>query len=89
MNSSQYFFIISTGEIWNPVDLFRIDMPDHLKEQHRTNTVKQTIHFLEMQGLKVSYSYSYPSSGPARSSVNCFSKPTQTILQPNLGMPSG
>lgn len=46
--------MLSTGEIWNPVDLFKVDMLEHLKEQHRAKAVKQTIRFLESQGLKVS-----------------------------------
>ena len=48
------FSMISTGEIWNPVDLFQVDMPDHLKERQRAKAIKQAIRFLEAQGLKVS-----------------------------------
>ena len=48
------YSMLSTGETWNPVDLFKVDMPDHLKEQQRTKAVKQAIRFLETQGLKVS-----------------------------------
>lgn len=48
------YSMLSTGEIWNPVDLFKVDMPEHLKEQQLQRAVKQAVHFLESQGLKVS-----------------------------------
>lgn len=48
------FSMLSTGETWNPVDLFKFDMPKHLKERQRDKAVKQAIRFLETQGLKVS-----------------------------------
>ena len=48
------YSMLSTGEVWNPVDLFKIDMPEHLKEQHRAKAIKQAIRFLESQGLNVS-----------------------------------
>ena len=46
--------MLSTGEAWNPVDLCRVDMPEHLKEQQLAKAVKQAIRFLETQGLTVS-----------------------------------
>ena len=48
------YSMLSTGEVWNPVDLYKIDMPEHLKEKALAKAVKQAIHFLEKQGLKVS-----------------------------------
>ena len=48
------YSMLSTGEVWNPVDLFKVDMPEHLKEQQLQKAVKQAVHFLESQGLKVS-----------------------------------
>lgn len=48
------YSMLSAGEIWNPVDLFKVDMPGHLMEQQRAKAVKQAIRFLEAQGLKVS-----------------------------------
>ena len=48
------FEMFSTGEVWNPVDLYKVDMPGHLKEKQLAKTVKQAIRFLEAQGLKVS-----------------------------------
>ena len=46
--------MLSTGEEWNPVDLCRVDMPEHLKEQQLAKAVKQAIRFLETQGLTIS-----------------------------------
>ena len=48
------YSMLSTGEIWNPVDLFKVDMPEHLKDQQLQKAVKQAVRFLEAQGLKVS-----------------------------------
>ena len=46
--------MFSTGELWNPVDLYKVDMPQHLKEKQLAKAVKQAIRFLESQGLNVS-----------------------------------
>ena len=48
------YSILSNGEVWNPVDLYKIDMPEHLKEKQLAKAVKQAVAFLEKQGLKVS-----------------------------------
>lgn len=48
------YFMLSTGEIWNPVDLFKVDMPEHLQERQLQKAVKQAVRFLQNQGLKVS-----------------------------------
>ena len=45
--------MFSTGEVWNPVDLYKVDMPEHLKEKQLAKAVKQAICFLETQGLKI------------------------------------
>lgn len=47
------YSMLCTGEVWNPVDLFRVDMPEHLKEQQLAKAIKQAIRFLEKQGLFV------------------------------------
>lgn len=41
------YSMLSTGETWNPVDLYKVDMPEHLKEQQLAKAVKQAIRFLE------------------------------------------
>lgn len=48
------FSMLSTGETWNPVDLLKVDMPQHLKKQQLAMAVRQAVRFLESQGLKVS-----------------------------------
>ncbi len=47
------FQMISTGEAWNPTDLFKVDMPQALKEKQLEKTVKQAVKFLEKQGIFV------------------------------------
>ena len=47
------YSMFCTGEVWNPVDLYKIDMPDHLKEQQLAKAIKQATRFLEKQGLSV------------------------------------
>ena len=47
------FSMMSTGEVWNPCDLFKIDMPEALKEKHKAKAIRQAIRFLEKQGLAV------------------------------------
>ena len=47
------FVILSNLEEWNPVDLYRVDMPEHLKEKQLGKAVKQAVRFLETQGITV------------------------------------
>lgn len=47
------FSMISTGEVWNPCDLYKIDMPEPLKEKQKAKAIKQAVRFLEGQGLTV------------------------------------
>lgn len=48
------YSMLSTEEIWNPIDLFKVDMPGYLKNQQLQKAVKQDIRLLETQRLKVS-----------------------------------
>ena len=48
------FQMMTTGEVWNPTDLFKVDMPESLKERQLSKAVKQATKFLEKQGLTVS-----------------------------------
>lgn len=48
------YSMLSTGEVWNPVDLYKVDLPEHLRERQLQKAVQQAVHFLETQGLKVS-----------------------------------
>ncbi len=47
------FQMLTTAEVWNPTDLFKIDMPEALKEKQLSRAVKQATKFLEKQGLTV------------------------------------
>ena len=47
------YTMLCTGEVWTPVDLFKIDIPEHLKEQQLAKAIKQATRFLEKQGLTV------------------------------------
>ena len=47
------FQMMTTGEVWNPTDLFKVDMPETLKEKQLSKAVKQATKFLEKQGLTV------------------------------------
>ncbi len=46
--------MLSTGEVWNPCDLFKLDMPDKLKAKQEEKAVKQAVKFLEKRGYLVS-----------------------------------
>ncbi len=45
------FRMMSTGEVWNPTDLFKVDMPHALKERQLEKAIKQATRFLEKQGV--------------------------------------
>ena len=47
------FQMMTTGEVWNPTDLFKADIPESLKEKQLSKAVKQATKFLEKQGLTV------------------------------------
>lgn len=47
------YSMFCTGEVWNPVDLFKIDTPEHMEERQLVNAIKQATRFLENQGLTV------------------------------------
>ena len=47
------YSIFCIGEVWTPVDLFKIDIPKHLKEQQLVKAIKQATSFLEKQGLSI------------------------------------
>ena len=43
--------ILSTGEVWNPTDLYNIDMPEPLKEKQREKAIKQAKKLLISEGI--------------------------------------
>lgn len=48
------FQMISTGEVWNPTDLFKIDMPEDLKEKRLQKAVRHAVNLLKSQGFSFS-----------------------------------
>ena len=52
--------MLSTGEAWNPSDLYKIDMPDVLLEKQKAKAIKQAMKLLQREGL-------YPSPEPITS----------------------
>jgi transposase len=45
------FQMLSTGEEWNPSDLYKIDMPETLVEKQKAKAIKQAMKLLEREGL--------------------------------------
>lgn len=43
--------ILSTGEVWNPTDLFKIDMPEPLKEKQKEKAINQAKKLLIREGI--------------------------------------
>lgn len=43
--------MIKTGEIWNPTDLYKIDMPELLKEKQKAKAIKQALKLLKSEGI--------------------------------------
>ncbi len=35
------YSMLATGEVWNPVDLYKVDMPEHLKEKQLQRAINQ------------------------------------------------
>ena len=42
--------MLSTGEAWNPTDLFKIDMPEPMKEKQKEKALKQAMKLLIREG---------------------------------------
>jgi len=47
------FAMLSTGEIFNPCDLYKIEMPETLVAKQKDKALKQAIRLIESQGLSV------------------------------------
>lgn len=43
--------MLSTGEEWNPSDLYKIDMPEALVEKQKAKAIRQALKLLEREGL--------------------------------------
>ena len=47
------YSMMSTGEVWNPTDLVKVDMPESLKKKMLSKAIQQATKFLQNQGLTV------------------------------------
>ena len=45
------YSMLSTGEVWSPCDLYKIDMPQDLQDARREKAIRQAKHFLLSQGI--------------------------------------
>ena len=45
------FQMLSAGEVWNPTDLYKIDMPEPLKEKQKEKAIKQAKKLLISEGI--------------------------------------
>lgn len=47
--------MFNTGEVWNPSDLYKIDMPQEMLEMQKEKAIKQAVKLLISNGvIKVS-----------------------------------
>ena len=49
--STSNYQMLSTGEQWNPSDLYKIDMPVALVEKQKAKAIKQAKKLLQREGL--------------------------------------
>ena len=45
------YAMLSTGEVFNPSDLFKFDMPDELKKKQTISSAKEAVKLLVSLGL--------------------------------------
>jgi len=45
------YHMLSTGEVWNPSDLYKVDMPEPLKEKQKEKAIKQALKLLKSEGI--------------------------------------
>jgi len=45
------FYMFKTGEVWNPADLFKVDMPPVLQDKHKQKAIRNAIKLLVSQGI--------------------------------------
>ena len=43
--------MFSTGEVWNPTDLFKVDMPYALHERQKKKAIRNAFILLQREGL--------------------------------------
>lgn len=45
------YHMLSTGETWNPCDLYKIDMPSALQDKQKAKAIKQALKLLLAEGV--------------------------------------
>jgi len=45
------YYMLTTGEVWNPTDLYAVDMPQQLQDKQKEKATKQAIKLLISQGI--------------------------------------
>jgi hypothetical protein len=45
------FNMFVTGEVWNPSDLYKIDMPQEMLEKQKEKAIKQAVKLLISNGV--------------------------------------
>ena len=43
--------MLSTGETWNPSDLYKVDMPQALVDKQKAKAIKQAKKLLQQEGI--------------------------------------
>jgi transposase len=59
------YYMLSTGEVWNPVDLDQVDMPPELKEKEVQKSLRRAAKLLIAHGLISPDAIQIPESSPA------------------------
>jgi len=59
------FYMLSTGEVWNPVDLNQIDMPPELREKEVQKSLRRAAKLLIAHGLISPEAIQTPQTVPA------------------------
>jgi hypothetical protein len=58
------YHMLSTGEVWNPVDLSQVDMPPILREKEVQKSLRRAVKLLESEGLIPADSIKIPQAVP-------------------------
>ena len=59
------YYMLKTGEVWNPVDLKQIDMPPELREKEIQKSLQRAVKLLVAHGLISPDSIRVPEAVPA------------------------
>lgn len=56
------YHMFSTGEVFNPCDLLKVDMPEEMREKQKQKALKQAVKLLVMNGIIQTEDVSFPES---------------------------